>query len=349
MSPTTSSDLALPIAAAAASIIVASAYLWNQSSSGCKKKEPAKVQELFLYPLKSGAEIALQTATPTLSGFEHDRRFQLVDVNGKYCTTRNPDMVALFHVFVQVDGSTFTFTKKNSSLEPLVIDTEAANTTTVLVDVMETKEKKRCLDYGDAAAAWFEKTTNIPNCRLVGVGPEFDRHSAVNPDQNEPLPYNDASQMAMSLADEAPYLLCNQSSLDELNRRLQERDRPPVDMRRFRPNIVVTNVEPFEEDSWKTIQINETIFHVWQRCGRCNMTTIDRDTLERKGSKGEPLSTLSTFRERSGGMRNFGMHLIPDPKSRLSMADCAVSCNDTVQVLEYNEERRNEWKTLHAS
>eukprot|EP00522_Entomoneis_paludosa_P013519 CAMPEP_0172461450 /NCGR_PEP_ID=MMETSP1065-20121228/40522_1 /TAXON_ID=265537 /ORGANISM="Amphiprora paludosa, Strain CCMP125" /LENGTH=71 /DNA_ID=CAMNT_0013216773 /DNA_START=119 /DNA_END=331 /DNA_ORIENTATION=- len=71
------------------------------------------------------------------------------------------------------------------------------------------------------------------------------------------------------------------------------------------------------------------------------MTTIDRDSLERKGCQGEPLTTLSTFRERSGGMRNFGMHLIPEMSDDVAVA--AVSCHDEVEVLEYDDERLREW------
>ena len=79
-------------------------------------------------------------------------------------------------------------------------------------------------------------------------------------------------------------------------------------MQRFRPNIVVQGTLPWEEDTWKRIRIGGMEFHVWQRCGRCAMTTIDRTTLERGP---EPLATLSTFREREKGQRNFGMHMIP--------------------------------------
>ena len=79
-------------------------------------------------------------------------------------------------------------------------------------------------------------------------------------------------------------------------------------MRRFRPNIVVAGLKPWEEDTLRRLRIGGVEFHVWQRCGRCVMTTIDRDTLTRGK---EPLATLSTFRERAHGQRNFGMHLVP--------------------------------------
>ena len=49
----------------------------------------------------------------------------------------------------------------------------------------------------------------------------------------------------MSLADEAPYLLTSTSSLADLNVRLEKRGAKPVDMRRFRPNIVISGFKVF--------------------------------------------------------------------------------------------------------
>ena len=68
------------------------------------------------------------------------------------------------------------------------------------------------------------------------------------------------------------------------------------------------------------------------------MTTVDRDTLERGP---EPLATLSTFRERANGQRNFGVHLIPVVSTIVDGSLVAV--DDEVEVLEYDEERRKEW------
>ena len=72
------------------------------------------------------------------------------------------------------------------------------------------------------------------------------------------------------------------------------------------------------------------------------MTTIDRETLEYSA---EPLATLSTFRERANGQRNFGIHMIPVegvPEGAL------ISVGGTVEIVEYDDARREEWQRLHA-
>ena len=78
------------------------------------------------------------------------------------------------------------------------------------------------------------------------------------------------------------------------------------------------------------------------------MTTIDRDTLQRSA---EPLTTLGSFRERKNGQRNFGMHLIPAGLDGIEgKVDVGIiSVGDTVEILEYDEERRAEWVRLFGS
>ena len=131
-------------------------------------------------------------------------------------------------------------------------------------------------------------------------------------------------------------------------------------MERFRPNIVVTGTQPWEEDTWQRIRIGgQHEFYVWQRCGRCAMTTIDPHSLQRGAGGGEPLATLGTFRERAHGQRNFGMHLIPvpvaatatasSPPSLSSSSSSVLHVGDTIEVLEYDQERLQEWRRLFSS
>ena len=70
------------------------------------------------------------------------------------------------------------------------------------------------------------------------------------------------------------------------------------------------------------------------------MTTIDRDTLQYGP---EPLATLSTFRERANGQRNFGMHCIA---AEGTPSGARIAVGDKVEILEYDEERRGEWLRL---
>lgn len=299
-----------------------------------------KISELHIYPIKSCAEQSVDTATATETGFVGDRVAMVVDKDGKCCTPRDSSS-HLFHVTptIDIDSDTITLTSRSGTTygvsDPLVIDLSKTKSPGIKVKHNEASKPLTVDDYGNVAASWLETVTGIKECRLVGIGDDYKRQVFVNRAQGDPVPVDNAP---LSLADEAPFLLCNEASLEDLNRRMAERDKAPVDMRRFRPNIIVRNLAPWEEDTWSKIRIGTVEFFVWQRCGRCIMTTIDRDTLERNS---EPLATLNTFRERDNGMRNFGMHLIPDPATLSD--DTEISVGDTVEVLQYDHERLREW------
>lgn len=346
------------------------------------------VQELYIYPIKSCAEIQVNSAKVTPIGFEHDRIMQVVskvdskdspfDPDYGFCTPRERKYEKLFHVQPTLiteerTSTTLELSSKyvekslwTSHAQPTMINHEITTPTTLELSSkhveksfrLKLEEKLtlfgslghqpvRCKtmgwssdlleDCGLHAAKWLEEATGVKGCRLVGLSEHNSRYVLVNPKQGEEIPQG--LQPRVSLADEAPFLLTTRSSLADLNKRLGKRNQ--VDMRRFRPNIVIDGFQPWEEDSFKRIRIGAVEFHVWQRCGRCTMTTIDRDSLERCG---EPLKTLSTFRERENGQRNFGMHLIPVRPWELKGEQIFVG--DRVEVLEYDEERRAEWMRL---
>ena len=50
--------------------------------------EQASVSGLYVYPVKSMKGIAVQEATLTLRGLEHDRRWMVVRPNGRFITQR---------------------------------------------------------------------------------------------------------------------------------------------------------------------------------------------------------------------------------------------------------------------
>ena len=68
-------------------------------------------------------------------------------------------------------------------------------------------------------------------------------------------------------------------------------DALPMD--RFRPNMVMTGGQPFEEDSMEHFSVNGINFYGVKLCGRCVVTTTNQET----GVTGkEPLKTLATYR-----------------------------------------------------
>jgi uncharacterized protein len=246
--------------------------------------------EIWVYPIKSLGGIQLNSAKVMEKGLLHDRRWMLIDENGIFMTQRVHPEMALFKVGIK--NGQLTITKRDASLQPsLTFDVDASPVGQAFQsrvwddDVMVAE-----LDY--EVSKWFTLHMGF-RCRLVCF-PEknfrtVDPRFAVN---NENV----------SLADAYPYTIIGQSSLDELNSRLDE----ALPINRFRPNFVFRGGEPFEEDQWRNILIGSTRFVGVKNCSRCVLTTVDQQT----ATKGiEPLATLSTYRKRDNKIY-FGQNLV---------------------------------------
>ncbi len=120
--------------------------------------------------------------------------------------------------------------------------------------------------------------------------------------------YSGGSERLVSFADGYAYLIANTSSLDDLNRRLAERDHPALPMIRFRPIIVVSGAPAYAEDGWGEIRLGDAVLGAAKPCGRCEVTTTDQSTGEVRGP--EPLATLGTYRTSDEFGVMFGLNLV---------------------------------------
>ena len=339
-------DAQFQIAAAVVVLIVS--LIWHyrrRASSGAPR-----VVGLYVYPVKCCAENQESEATLDAFGFEGDRRFQWVDGAGALCTPRNDLYAKLFHIRPRLtftadhtpSSLTLSINKFFSASDTLTIDLASARTEEKTCEVICTDIKYALRDYGDAPSEWLERATGIRGLRLVGQPDDCARTIAFNKKQNEALP-EEAPTAGMSLADEAPFLLTTLESLADLNRRMRAKGQPAADMRRFRPNIIVSGWRAYEEDGVRRLRIGGIEFIAWQRCARCKMTTIHRDSLK---TSAEPLRTLADYREREAGCRNFGMHLVPATALTGGREAITIAEGAPVEILEYDEERRAEWLRL---
>jgi len=121
-------------------------------------------------------------------------------------------------------------------------------------------------------------------------------------------------------------------SLEDLNKRIGNKT---LGMERFRPNIVISDAAPWEEDAFKVIKIGDLEFSAKKACARCKMTTIDQSTGTFDGK--EPLQTMEDFRKQRGiasekevGLM-FGKNLI---QIKNNSSKTSISVGDAVEVVE---------------
>jgi uncharacterized protein YcbX len=114
-------------------------------------------------------------------------------------------------------------------------------------------------------------------------------------------------------SDGYPILMIGTASLEDLNSRLAQ----PIGMDRFRPNIVFSGGEPYEEDLITDFTINCVMMRGVKPCARCIMTTTNQQTAER--SK-EPLNTLSTYRKKDNKIY-FGQNVLAKGFGSINVGD----------------------------
>jgi uncharacterized protein len=160
------------------------------------------------------------------------------------------------------------------------------------LDVNIWKDRVKAFEVRPTYSEWFSEMLGI-RCKLVFFPEENSR--PVDPRYK-------VNNENVSLADAYPFLIIGQSSLDDLNSKLEN----PVPINRFRPNFVFEGGTPYEEDSWRNISIGEVRFVGVKLCDRCVLTTVNQDTAD-KGL--EPLKTLASYRKQNNQIY-FGQNLV---------------------------------------
>lgn len=245
-----------------------------------------KLTQIWIYPIKSLGGISLLTAKVFEKGLQYDRRWMLVDEEGKFLTQRVHPRMALFKLSIDNDQLVVTYLESVLSLSLKRKTFSNPMQVTIWDDAVSAYEMDPFY------SKWFSDLLGI-TCRLVYFPEENAR--PVDP----AFKVNDEH---VSLADAYPFLIIGQSSLDDLNSRLYEQ----LPINRFRPNFVFTGGNPYEEDQWRNFTIGSTRFVGVKQCARCAIPTINQDTAE-KGI--EPTKTLATYRKWNNKIL-FGQNLV---------------------------------------
>jgi hypothetical protein len=259
------------------------------------------LSELHLYPIKSCAGIALREAVATEAGLMHDgihdRLWMLVNERGEFLTQREHPRMALIAPRIlpgalQVDAP---------GMDALVIGLDASSGSAAIErEVSVWRDRVPALDCGEECAAWFSRFLGA-RCRLVRFHPRARR--LVNRERSG------GREVGTLFADGYPMLVISQAALDELNVRLGAAGREPLPMNRFRPNLVIDDVEAHEEDHAALLDFGAVRLKPVKPCPRCPIPSIDQAT----GLRGpDPLDVLRGYREGVGGISGiaFGMNAI---------------------------------------
>jgi uncharacterized protein len=259
--------------------------------------EKTILTELNIYPIKSAAGISLTTAIVEPRGLQFDRRWMIVDETSTFITQRRFPRLSLISVQISSDNLILNAPGMNEIKAPLDVDG-------ILEPVQIWDDKVQAVGVDKEVNKWLTEFLQI-SCRLVHMTKESTR--PVDPKYT-------INKDHVSFADAFPFLLISESSLEDLNSKLDH----SVPMNRFRPNLVVRGCSAFAEDEWRRIRIGNVIFHLVKPCARCVITTVNQANGTFSGK--EPLKTLSEYRNRDGKVY-FGQNVIGEGTGILNVGD----------------------------
>jgi len=257
----------------------------------------ARIDRLFVYPVKSCAGIEVSDALLTETGLDLDRAWMVVDAEGEFVSQRELPRMALVQpqlkwseVILRAPGMLALHLKVDTVEEP--------------VRVRVWRDEVAAYDMGDVAAQWFSDFLGA-KLRLVRFDPEHKRPSN--------LQWTGGVEALNQFSDGYPLLVTSMASLAGLNERLAKAGQAAVGIERFRPNIVLAGVEAHDEDRVDTMRVatddGDVLMRAVKPCARCPIPNIDPSTAESHPAVSDALQAYRSD-PRLDGAVTFGMNVI---------------------------------------
>ncbi|XP_047561088.1 mitochondrial amidoxime reducing component 2 [Lutra lutra] len=241
------------------------------------------VAQLWIYPVKSCKGVPVSAAECTALGLRcghlRDRFWLVIKEDGHMVTARQEPRLVL--VSITYEGDRLIL--KAPGMDQLALPSKLPSSNK-LRDCRLFGMDIKGRDCGDQAAQWFTNFLKTEAFRLV----QFEKHMKGRPSKD--IFSTSVRDYQVAYPDCCPIMILSEASLADLNARLEKK----VKMDQFRPNIVVTGCDAFEEDTWDELLIGNVEMKKVLSCPRCILTTVDPDTgvIDRK----EPLETLKSYR-----------------------------------------------------
>jgi uncharacterized protein len=274
-----------------------------------------RVHSLHIYPIKGVRAVDVARASVEHRGLEGDRRWLIIDANGRFITQRSHPRLATISAMPTSTGLRLSAPGAGE----VHVNRPAPSERT---DVVVWRHEVNAALAAPDAAAWLSKYLGQP-LRLVYMDAAAERLQ-----RGEWV----TDAVPLSFADAYPVLITTTASLAAVNAEIERAGGESVTMRRFRPNIVVECDDAWAEDFWRVVRIGGVELSLVKPCDRCVVTTKDQETGASMGK--EPLASLARLRRSADARINgvlFGWNSVPRTLGR-------VAVGDTIEVLERRPE-----------
>lgn len=302
-------------------------------------EEMIYLDSIIVYPIKSCGGFNVEAWPLSETGLLYDREWLVESVFGEVLTQKKvPSMCSIKTFIDRPKGKLFvTSPSCEEQLQILLEDTACC----YKEDLRLCGYRAQGKGYGAEVNEWFSKALGCPctlirrenngisGCVEAAYGSKMrSRYMSLNGNVGKEL----------SFVNEGQLLLVSKSSVRDLNSILQSRTNIAgfmedkvaltpieVDPMRFRPNLVISGGEPYDEDEWQAVSIGKEYFAVLGGCNRCQMINFDPET--GISSKNEPLATLASYRRIKGKIL-FGILLMHEKQPSARNAIVGDSVDD---------------------
>ena len=259
----------------------------------------AVIKDLYFYPIKSFRGLRTAELTFDREGPLLDRQWMLVDDKNRFLTMRQMPLLTKIGLRIVDDAAI-----ELSTPELGVVDFGLEERESAEFKVTVWKDEVPAFEVSSEISEWLSEVTG-QKVRLVRLSENAKRgFSAEYPERY------------VRFTDAMPLQVISHAAL----RQLELKAGVTLAMVRFRPNIVIDEVEAHAEDSWPSFTVGKMNFAAMKPCTRCKITTVHPLT----GEVGEePLKTLETYRRIEKGIA-FGYYFAHMNEGKIRVGDQVV-------------------------
>ncbi|XP_028411385.1 molybdenum cofactor sulfurase-like [Dendronephthya gigantea] len=308
----------------------------DQVSRCCNEKTPKEttakdsglVKKMYIYPVKSCAAFEVEQWNLNEKGLCYDREWLIVNESGSFISQKREPRLCLIEPYIDLKENILQLQAPGISefKLPINISNETLNNQSKnLFQPRICGAKVSGIDCGDDVSSWLTSFLK-QKCRLIRQNPKVVRRDGFNRDD-----YSEGR--ALSLVNNSQLVAITETScldlLQNINSLASDGEACKLTLesviKRFRPNLVISGDQPFEEESWGYVAIGGCDFQCCGVCFRCQTISVDPKSGQR--SK-EPMRTLARLR---GSKIPFGVHLQRKMNDEISQ----ICVGDTVIVTEF--------------
>jgi uncharacterized protein len=227
-----------------------------------------KILERYIYPIKSLPGIRMSKMEIDSKGPVLDRQWMLVDDQNTFISLRQRPDLTLFRVTL---GNFVELAwKDGDTMDFGLSETEGEKFKVKLI-----KNEIEAVEVSSEVSDWFSEKLD-KKVKLVRMTDK-------------------------SFTDKAPVLVISRASLDLLDMKVGKK----TAVSRFRPNLIIDQIEAHEEDVIEGFVIGPIEFHLKEKASRCKIIQVNPLTGELNE---EPMNTLSSYRKDEDGKIYFGAY-----------------------------------------